>query len=145
MVIQLLGAKNIPGRRSSDEAFYLVIRIDGKIKGHTKSTTENFGNEVFDIQVDKAHEIELCLYEQQSKQMTALSWFNVFELEEDLKIKFPDKESSELPSIHNVEEFWLDMEPGGQILVKSTFTAVSKVNPTAVITQRRRRILKFNH
>lgn len=128
-----MGAKNVPGRRSADEPFYLVIRIDGKPKGHTKSTLENFGNEVFDIQIDKAHEVELCVYGHQSRIMNSFSWFNIYELEEDLKIKFPGLEPGSMPSINAVQEFWLDMEPGGQILVKATFTPVTRAQPTPVL------------
>lgn len=128
LVLQLIGAKNVPGRRSADEPFYLVIRVDGKVKGHTKSTLEHFGSETFDIQVDKAHEVELCVYGQASRLMTSFSWFNIHELEEDVKVKFP----ASTPSIGTVEDFWLDMEPGGQLLIKATFTPVAKAQPTAV-------------
>jgi hypothetical protein len=48
-------------------------------------------------------------------------WFNLHNLEEDLKAKYSEKYPDQMKSINDVNEVWLDMEPGGQVLLKALF------------------------
>ncbi len=119
--IQLFGATNIPSRRSANDQFYAVIKVDGSIKGQTKPTNENFNADYFDIQVDRSNEVEILVYDQQSKALMSVVWFSLQHLFDDLTARYPDKYPDQIKTITDVGEMWLDMEPGGQILLKTIF------------------------
>ena len=121
MRVQLHGVKNIPTRRSASDAYFATVKVDGSVKGQTKATTGTFSNEYYDIQVDRAHEVEICLYEQSTKALLSVIWFNLHNLEEDLKVKYSEKYPDQMKSISDVNEVWLDMEPGGQVLLKALY------------------------
>ncbi|RKO87475.1 kinase-like domain-containing protein, partial [Blyttiomyces helicus] len=117
--ISLLGATNLPGRRSSKDEIVAIVRIDGVVQYTTRPTKHRW-DESHELQVDKAQEVEVAVYEK-TGLLLALSWFRLWELEEDLKLKYPaGHENADIP------ETWLDMEPGGQLLLKINFTPMTR-------------------
>ena len=112
--IRLIGATNLPGRRASHEEIFAVIRIDGNKKYSTRAT-RNRWDEHIDIQVDKAQEVEIAVYER-GGVLLSMIWFRIFELEDDLKVKYGGSHETQ-----DVEESLLDMEPAGQLFVKLNF------------------------
>ncbi len=118
--IQLLGATNLPGRRSSSETFFAIVKIDGRPCAQYKATNENW-NDVFDIQVDKAQEIEIAVFDHESKMLMGMIWFNISDLEEDLIHLYGADYATKYTNLNDVKEYWLDLEPGGQLLLKLNF------------------------
>ena len=93
------------------------MTIDGHVKAQTRSRPNRW-DENFEIQVDKATDVEIGIYSKSLGIVLALLWFKLSDLEEDLKTKYPDGFSGR---IDDAEELWLDLEPAGQILVKLAF------------------------
>ncbi|KAJ3022317.1 Serine/threonine kinase [Thoreauomyces humboldtii] len=116
---KIVGATNLPGRRSSKDEIMAVVRVDGVIKHETKPTRTQW-QEYIDIQVDKAQEVEIAVYDR-NWTLLGLVWFRLWELEDDIKVKHgaPQDQS-------DIEETWLDMEPAGQLLLKVNFIAMGR-------------------
>lgn len=120
---KILNAANLPGRRSSKDELVAVIRVDGTVKYQTKPTKTQW-HEYIDLQVDKAQEVEIAVYDR-NWTLLGLTWFRLWELEEDLKTKYgPGHETGD------IEEIWLDMEPAGQILLRLNFIATGRAKTT---------------
>ncbi|KAJ3034450.1 Serine/threonine kinase [Rhizophlyctis rosea] len=117
--IRLIGATNLPGRRASHEEILAIIRVDGN-KKYTTRPTKNRWDEMIDIQVDKAQEVEISVYEK-GGVLLSMIWFRIYELEDDLKVKYGSAHETQ-----DVEESLLDMEPAGQLFVKLNFHAVGR-------------------
>ncbi|KAI8588262.1 kinase-like domain-containing protein [Geranomyces variabilis] len=114
---KIIGATNLPGRRSAKDEIMAIVRVDGVIKHETKPT-RNQWQETIDIQVDKAQEVEIAVYDR-SWTLLGLVWFRLWELEEDIKVKHGGAGD-------DVDETWLDLEPAGQILAKLNFVAMGR-------------------
>ncbi|KAJ3166445.1 Serine/threonine kinase [Geranomyces variabilis] len=114
---KIIGATNLPGRRSAKDEIMAIVRVDGVIKHETKPT-RNQWQETIDIQVDKAQEVEIAVYDR-SWTLLGLVWFRLWELEEDIKVKHGGAND-------DVDETWLDLEPAGQILAKLNFVAMGR-------------------
>ncbi|KND02050.1 AGC/PKC protein kinase [Spizellomyces punctatus DAOM BR117] len=149
--IRLVAATGLPGRKSAKSETYASIRIDGVQKAQSKPSRGKW-NDDFDIPIDKAQEVEIAIYEKGSSVL-ALLWFKLWELEEELRVRslgpsLPRDNSAHSvaggahtvglrrdsisdgqhpPAHHHQEgvEAWLEMEPGGQLLVKLNFVPES--------------------
>ncbi|KAJ3224500.1 Serine/threonine kinase [Clydaea vesicula] len=117
--IKLLGAIGY-GKRSSKDDLFCVIKVDSVVKATTKPSSKQKFDENFDIQVSKAQEVEIALYEKVSggghhgSTLLSIVWFSLLDLEDDLSQKYGQHYSEK--KIEELNEMWLDMEPGGQIL-----------------------------
>ncbi|KAJ3150499.1 Serine/threonine kinase [Geranomyces michiganensis] len=114
---KIIGATNLPGRRSAKDEIMAIVRVDGVIKHETKPTRTQW-QETIDIQVDKAQEVEIAVYDR-SWTLLGLVWFRLWELEDDIKVKHGGAND-------DVDETWLDLEPAGQILAKLNFIAMGR-------------------
>ncbi|KAJ3207761.1 Serine/threonine kinase [Dinochytrium kinnereticum] len=117
--IRLIGATNLPGRASTQSEVYAVLRIDGQNKATTRAKTQRW-DESFDLPLEKAVECEFSVYSKQSNVLSALCWFKMSDLLDDLKAKHGSKVPQNL---NESEEIWLDMEPAGQLLLRVTFAS----------------------
>ncbi len=122
-----MGGVNLPGKRSSKDDYFAVVRVDGIVKATTKSTKARI-DETFDIQVEKAHEVEIAVYDKSggggSKQqhlLLSFVWFTLADIEEDMSAKFGQTFAQKNLSASDMSDVWLDMEPGGQIAVRMNF------------------------
>ncbi|TPX64063.1 hypothetical protein SpCBS45565_g06148 [Spizellomyces sp. 'palustris'] len=94
---RIIGASNLPGRRSSKDELVAIVRVD-----------------------DKAQEVEIAVYDR-NWTLLGLVWFRLWELEDDLKAKYGTAYETV-----DVEETWLDMEPAGQLLVRLNFISMGR-------------------
>ncbi|RKO88225.1 hypothetical protein BDK51DRAFT_24558, partial [Blyttiomyces helicus] len=117
--IRLVGATNLPGRRSSSDEIFAIVRVDGVVQ-HTTRPTRIRWDESPVLTVEKAQEVEVSVYEKNGP-LLAISWFRLWELEEDLKLKYGNGYENA-----DAGESWLDMEPGGQLLVKLNFAPLDE-------------------
>ncbi|KAJ3184872.1 Serine/threonine kinase [Gaertneriomyces sp. JEL0708] len=117
--MRLGGATNLPGRRSARDELVAIVRVDGTKKYETRPTKAQW-NETVDIQVDKAQEVEIAVYDR-SWTLLGLVWLRLFELEDDLKAKYGGAYEHV-----DVDETWLDLEPAGQLLAKLNFMAMGR-------------------
>ncbi|KAI8813372.1 kinase-like domain-containing protein [Cladochytrium replicatum] len=115
--IRMATATNVP--RTPNGEIIAVIRIDGNRKAMTKPARENW-NDVFDIQVDKASEVEISVYDR-SGPLLGLVWFRIADLEDDLKAHYgPNYESAD------IRESKLNLEPEGVLIAKFNFVVVGR-------------------
>ncbi|TPX32251.1 hypothetical protein SmJEL517_g04588 [Synchytrium microbalum] len=131
--LRILTASNIPGRRSPNTQMFVVVRVDGVERAQTKTTRKDW-NEDFDIPIDRSHDVEISVYDEDGK-LLSLIWFKLHDLEEDLKYVIAKADNVSTSSLHTAStgassgaakqpepmETWLDMEPGGQIRVRLNF------------------------
>jgi hypothetical protein len=123
--IKIMGAVNLPGKRSSKDDYFAVLRIDGITKATTKSTRSKI-DETFDIQVEKANEVEIAVYDkpsggQNKPSLLAFVWFTLAELEEELNATLGPHYAQKPLNAPDMNDVWLDMEPGGQIAMRVNF------------------------
>ncbi|KAJ3079706.1 Serine/threonine kinase, partial [Quaeritorhiza haematococci] len=134
--IRLIAALSIPGKRTSDAQFYAVIRVDGQRKATSRPTRQRWDDH-YDIQVDKAQQVEITIYDTSygGGGVLSLVWFKLSELEEDLKTKFGPEWGK--MSMQDLPETWLDMEPDGRLLVKLQFVPVGRAQTARDMVFRR--------
>jgi hypothetical protein len=119
--MKMVGAANLPGKTSIHNEIYATVSIDGSVKATTRSRADRW-DETFDIQVDRAQEMEVTVYSKNGGILLALAWFRISDLEEDLKTKYPNRPNN----VNDVEQLWLDLEPAGQLSLKVLFGTCSK-------------------
>ncbi|KAJ3378379.1 Serine/threonine kinase [Entophlyctis sp. JEL0112] len=115
--LKLFGASNLVGRTAVQNEAIAVVAIDGIIK-YTSRRSSSRWDETLDVQVDRAQEVEICVYSHPGGMLLGLIWFKIGDLEDDLKAKNPNG----LPTnVNDVDDLWLDLEPAGQILIRACF------------------------
>jgi Phorbol esters/diacylglycerol binding domain (C1 domain) len=117
--IKLVGASNLTDRKSLRDEIVAVISVDG-IQKYTTRGTKTKWDEVFDIPLEKALEVEIAIFEK-GGQLLGMVWFKVKDLEDDLNTKYPTR----LRTL-DVTETWLELEPSGQLLTKLNFVAIQR-------------------
>ncbi|KAJ3327790.1 Serine/threonine kinase [Blyttiomyces sp. JEL0837] len=120
--IKMIGAANLPGRTTQQSEIYATIAVDGAIKAATRPRPQRW-DENFDIQVDRAQDVEVAVYSKSGGLLLALCWFKLADLEDDMKAKYPNGVPM---NVNDAEEVWLDLEPAGQLLIRSTFITLGK-------------------
>ncbi|KAI9101840.1 kinase-like domain-containing protein [Phlyctochytrium arcticum] len=133
---RLIGATNLPGRRSNKDELIAVVRVDGTVKHETKPTRTQW-LEYVDLQVDKAQEVEIAVYDR-NWTLLGLVWFRLWELDEDLKAKYGAAHETS-----DVDETWLDMEPAGQLLLRLNFISMGRARTTRDQVFRRNPVQKI--
>ena len=126
--VKIIGGVNIPGKRSSKDEYYAVIIVDGYIKATSKAA-KNRIDESFEIQVDKAKQIEIAIYDRPSQSagtsvrspLLAFVWFNIADLQDDLLAKLGPNYAEKGLNSADMHDIWFDMEPGGQVAVRLNF------------------------
>ncbi|KAJ3203955.1 Serine/threonine kinase [Entophlyctis luteolus] len=122
--LKLFGASNLVGRTAVQNEAIAVVAIDGIIK-YTSRRSSSRWDETLDVQVDRAQEVEICVYSHPGGMLLGLIWFKIGDLEDDLKAKNPNG----LPTnVNDVDDLWLDLEPAGQILIRACF-GIDKARP----------------
>lgn len=81
----LIGASGLVNKASPRSDAYASIKIDGVQRVKTKNAPVMW-QEKFEIQLDRAQEVEICIYEK-SGGLLALMWFKLSELEESLRLE----------------------------------------------------------
>ncbi|KAI9344598.1 kinase-like domain-containing protein [Obelidium mucronatum] len=120
--LKLIGASNLVGRTTSQNEIIATVAIDGVLK-YTSRRSSTRWDETLDTQVDRAQEVEICVYSHPGGMLLGLIWFKLGDLEDDLKARYPNG----LPSnVSDLEDIWLDLEPAGQILIRTSFIGMSK-------------------
>lgn len=126
-LLRVITATNLPGRKSHKSDSFCVIKIDDTPRGKTRSSRHSKWNEDFNIQIDKASDVEITVYEK-GGTVLAMSWFKFGDLIEELQNKglyrggSTDSLTNTPPQQaqshdHNGIDAWLDMEPAGQIFL----------------------------
>ncbi|KAJ1536816.1 Serine/threonine kinase [Nowakowskiella sp. JEL0078] len=82
--IKLIGTINVALANGSEIS--AIVRVDGNKKAATKYTGEKW-NEGFDVQIDKASEVELSVYDK-AGPLVGFVWFKLADLEFDLHSKY---------------------------------------------------------
>ncbi|KAJ3122208.1 Serine/threonine kinase [Nowakowskiella sp. JEL0407] len=140
---------NFPQTKSPDslpEDLRVVVRVDGQVKGITSKLSKPVENsqlakekwtDLLDIQVDRAVEVEIAVYDMATNKssnesnnlvggtLLGMVWFRIIDLDRDLKEK--RKDSNFDGNIDNTKEVWLDLVPGGRICTKLNYTSVTRV------------------
>ncbi|KAJ3067323.1 Serine/threonine kinase, partial [Podochytrium sp. JEL0797] len=120
--LKLIGASNLVGRTATQNEIIATVAIDGNLK-YTSRRSSTRWDETLDAQVDRAQEVEICVYSHPGGMLLGLVWFKLGDLEDDLKARYPGG----LPaSVGDMEDTWLDLEPAGQILVRTSFVGMTK-------------------
>ncbi|KAI8926555.1 kinase-like domain-containing protein [Entophlyctis helioformis] len=119
--MKIVGAANLTGRKSIKEEIVAEIYVDG-IKKYTSRPTRQKWDEVADLTLDKALEIEINVRER-GGPMLGICWFKINDLEEHLVKTYG---AGRAAGIDGVQETWLEMEPNGQMLIKLNFAAVQR-------------------
>ncbi|KAJ3288335.1 Serine/threonine kinase [Rhizoclosmatium sp. JEL0117] len=136
--LKILAANALPNKKYSRSETYVVIKIDGVHKAQTKMSITGKWFEDFEVAVEKALEVEVCVYER-GGGILGLVWFKIAELETMQRLTAMNSvfqrsnPSLESPSVgsggdkteNEVGEHWLDLEPGGQIAIKLNFVAAA--------------------
>ena len=117
MRLKLFGASNLPGRTSQNNDVFAKVLIDGQLKATTRPRAIRW-EEQFDIQVDRAQEVEIAVYSKTAGVLLAMAWFRIKDLEDDLIAKYTPRPTG----INDTADTWLDLEPGGQLLIKANFS-----------------------
>ncbi|KAJ3094878.1 Serine/threonine kinase, partial [Physocladia obscura] len=121
--LKLIGALNLVGRTSSQNEIIATVAVDGNLK-YTSRRSVTRWDETLDVQVDRAQEVEICVYSHPGGMLLGLVWFKLSDLEDDLKQRYP---AGQQPvSVSDVEDVWLDLEPAGQILIRACFVGMNK-------------------
>ncbi|KAI9360857.1 hypothetical protein DFJ73DRAFT_639490 [Zopfochytrium polystomum] len=124
---------NVHGRTSQSSEIYATVCIDGQLKATTRSKEQKWEDQ-FDIQVDRASDVEIALYTKthqpllpasqhhhhDTSQLLSICWFKLADLEDDLRAKYPGGLQGE------PDESKLDLYPGGEIFVRMNFVGVQK-------------------
>ncbi|KAJ3413318.1 Serine/threonine kinase [Chytridiales sp. JEL 0842] len=119
--LKLIGAANLPGKTAIHNEIYATVSIDGAVKATTRSKADRW-DENFDIQVDRAQEMEIAVYSKNGSILLALAWFKLVDLEQDLLAKYQVRPNN----VNDMEQIWLDLEPAGQLSLKILFNAMGK-------------------
>ncbi|KAJ3125778.1 Serine/threonine kinase [Nowakowskiella sp. JEL0407] len=115
--IKLTGSFDIP--KPNDSEICAVISIDQNRKATTKFSKDKW-NESFDLQLDKACEVEISVYDRNGP-LLGFVWFRLVDLEADLKSKYGVNFD-----IADVSETIFDLVPSGQIFTKLVFTGMQR-------------------
>ncbi|KAJ3393353.1 hypothetical protein HDU84_002148 [Entophlyctis sp. JEL0112] len=138
--IRILAAQVLPPKRQTTAETYVVVKVDGAVKAQTKQSSFDKYFDSFEIPVEMALELELCVYERGGHLLT-LAWFKLAELETMLRLRAmnnavqkeasPDvqksMQTSKTPAADQAfpnekGDIWLDLEPGGRLAVNLNFT-----------------------
>ncbi|RKO97375.1 hypothetical protein CAUPRSCDRAFT_10947 [Caulochytrium protostelioides] len=115
--LKLIGAINLMGRKSAKDELIAHVKVDGTRKATTRPTKQRW-DESFDIQIEKAQMVEITIHER-SGAFLGMRWFRLADLEENAR-------RHHIADYAAAEETWLDMEPGGQLLLKAFFTPIKR-------------------
>ena len=107
--------QNLLGKKSSKNDAYVAITIDSSVQGKTKTKSKLEWNEVFDVTVDKASEIEFSVYDK-NDGLLAILFFRLADLQNELAEMNADSETIDV-----LQNVW-EMEPAGQIRLALKFT-----------------------
>ncbi|KAI8614387.1 kinase-like domain-containing protein [Chytriomyces sp. MP71] len=146
LFLKFLVANALPNKMKYKSETFAVIKVDGVQKAQTKPSLTNKWMEDFEIPVEKALEVELCVYEK-GGGILALVWFKLAELETMQRLSVLKQavtsvepgtsdgaikeNANEVPSVSQGKtskagmEVWLDLEPAGKLAVKINFVAVA--------------------
>ncbi|KAI9338559.1 kinase-like domain-containing protein [Zopfochytrium polystomum] len=122
--IFMIGASGLPNKKSHRSDAYAVIKVDGVPRGKTKNAPVKWLENI-DIPLDRAQEVEIGIFEK-GGGLLSIAWFKLTELDESLRLirsnarpngPAQDSGAEGDPGKEGVD-YWLDMEPGGQINVK---------------------------
>ncbi|KAJ3260208.1 Serine/threonine kinase [Chytriomyces hyalinus] len=119
--LKLIGASNLVGRTAAQNEIIATVAIDGNSK-YTSRRSSTRWDETLDVQVDRAQEVEICVYSHPGGMLLGLVWFKLGDLEEELRTRYPNGVP---PNVNDVDDTWLDLEPAGQILIRSSFGRVA--------------------
>ncbi|KAI8838210.1 kinase-like domain-containing protein [Chytriomyces cf. hyalinus JEL632] len=120
--LKLIGASNLVGRTAAQNEIIATVAIDGNSK-YTSRRSSTRWDETLDVQVDRAQEVEICVYSHPGGMLLGLVWFKLGDLEEELRTRYPNGVP---PNVNDVDDTWLDLEPAGQILIRSSFVGMAK-------------------
>ncbi|KAI8620657.1 kinase-like domain-containing protein [Chytriomyces sp. MP71] len=120
--LKLIGASNLVGRTAAQNEIIATVAIDGNLK-YTSRRSSTRWDETLDVQVDRAQEVEVCVYSHPGGMLLGLVWFKLGDLEDDLRVRYPNGVPM---NVNDVEDTWLDLEPAGQILIRTCFIGMSK-------------------
>ncbi|KAJ3074702.1 Serine/threonine kinase [Podochytrium sp. JEL0797] len=143
--IKLLAATALPNKQHHRSDTYVIIKIDGVQKAQSKPNALNKWFEDFEIVVEKALEVEICVYEG-GGGILALVWFKLAELGAMLRLNAMKVISEVDPVVGSVgslagagdkTDLWLDLEPDGKIAMKLNFVAA-----TGKLQRRQRTIVR---
>ncbi|KAI3642421.1 hypothetical protein MP228_011976 [Amoeboaphelidium protococcarum] len=135
--VTVMSAKNIVGKKSSKTDAYVAIRVDNVVSARTKVKPKLIWNEVLDVSINKAQEIEFSVYDADGNLMSIV-FFQLNDLELEVE---------QLEKIQNstgdagIEAFY-DMEPSGQLQLKIAFSTHAKKNKNSEGLQRATNVKK---
>ncbi|KAJ1561066.1 Serine/threonine kinase [Nowakowskiella sp. JEL0078] len=121
-----------PSMSAAEEDIRVVVRVDGQVKGHTSKLARERWSDMLDIQVDRAMEVEIAVYDMSSAEVGAeefsggilmgMVWFKINDLEADMKAKGVSPKNFD-----GIKETWFDLVPGGRLCAKINFSSVARV------------------
>ncbi|KAJ3297350.1 Serine/threonine kinase [Rhizoclosmatium sp. JEL0117] len=120
--LKLIGASNLVGRTAAQNEIIATVSVDGNLK-YTSRRSSTRWDETLDTQVDRAQEVEICVYSHPGGMLLGLVWFKLGDLEDDLRARYPNGVPS---NVNDVEDTWLDLEHAGQILIRVSFVGMVK-------------------
>ncbi|KAJ3112164.1 Serine/threonine kinase [Physocladia obscura] len=134
--IKVIAVNGLPPKKSPKSEVYVTFKVDGMVKGQTKFSPTNKFFEDFEIIVEKALEIEICVHER-GGVILALLWYKLAELETMLRLRAMNTafeaqnvgaeqiQGNNGKSNDEKGDLWLDLEPGGQIALNLNFVAAA--------------------
>ncbi|KAI8912703.1 protein kinase C1 [Gorgonomyces haynaldii] len=158
--VKIISASGLPGKKSSKSSVFVTLQIDNNQKGKTRSSNTNSWTDEFIVQVERANDVELTVYEdEQGKSLLGLVWFKFADLLEELSLETEPKDdqisSGDLePTVKKAGEhtkiFWLDLVPNGKICVGLKFVKEEpkkRTDNTALVRQKavKKVIIKRGH
>lgn len=117
----------ITGRLSRGPETFVIIKVEDAFKGRTKATrSDKWTDELHNIDIEKANEIELTVYDKSGTYPTPVGmlWVRITDIVEEMRRK---KIESELSGSQWVTAEQMDRGPGG--LQGSGFNPSSMTSP----------------
>jgi hypothetical protein len=102
----------LTGRLSRGPETFVIIKVEDAFKGRTKATrTDRWTDEMHNIEIDKANEIELTVYDKAGNYPTPVGmiWIRISDIVEEMRRK---KIESELSGSQWVTAEQMDSGPG---------------------------------
>ena len=102
------------GRFSRSPETFVIVKVEDAFKGRTKATrNDKWADELHHIEIDKANEIELTVYDKSGTYPTPIGmlWIRISDLVEEMRRK---KIESELSGSNWVTAEQMDKSPGGR-------------------------------
>ncbi|KAI8620660.1 kinase-like domain-containing protein [Chytriomyces sp. MP71] len=122
--MKIVGASNLVGRTAVANEIQARVSLDGNVKFTSKKCSRHW-NESLDFQVERlGQEVEICVYSDggvDGMRLLGLTWFKLGDLAADLKVRYPEGNAPE--NVDDAEDTWLDLEPAGQILIRTSFVS----------------------